>query len=552
MQQKYISGLFLLLFCCINVFGQQSNQYLLKELDEIIGNRTQYVRQKEDKIDYLKKLSSAEASPVRKIDIQSQLIEEYSNYQADSAFHYIGINRRLQEKNNLEQLQSRFQYAFICAQSGLFNESQLCLDSLRKEISSMTTTQRAEYYKLYERLYMNLREYAKGSHLEDVYGKLELAYCDSILAYVSHNSQFYHYYKFKAEYIGQDFDAAESSIKKYMELTDSVSNDAARGYYQLSNICKERGDTINEIRYLILSVFADEKSAVRQNRSMRLLAQILYAQGDIKRAYRYLQISSDDANFYNTRLRNSQIAEVLPIIEKDYQSERDENESRLRLGIILISILLVIIIAISIYLRKKLKQLSSVRKDLMVINKNLSAINEEVKEKNEALGKLAFDLGESDSVKEKYVGYFLKLCSTYIQKISEYQKLVNRKIKAGQIDDLYKMTSSDKYLLQETKEFYKNFDEAFLNIYPSFVQDFNSLLQDDKPFSLKEGELLNTELRIYALIRLGIKESSQIAEFMGYTPVTIYSYRTKVKSKAKDKENFDRDILKTGRSYFTS
>lgn len=552
MQQKYFSALFLLLFCCINVFGQQSNQHLLKELDEVIANRSQYVHRKEDKINYLKKLSSAETSHVRKIDIQSQLIEEYNNYQADSAFHYIAVNRKLQRVNNRDQLQSKFQYAFVCAQSGLFNESQLCLDSIGEDIHLLTTAQKTEYYKLYERLYMNLREYVKGSHLEDVYGKLELAYCDSVLAYIPQASQFYYYYKFKTEYIGQDFDAAENSIKKYMELTDSVSNDAARGYYQLSNICKERGDTENEIKYLILSVFADEKSAVRQNRSMRLLAQHLYAQGDIKRAYRYLQISSGDANFYNTRLRNSQIAEALPIIEKDYQSERDKNEFRLSLGIILISILLVIIIAISIYLRKKLKQLSSVRKDLMMINANLNAINEEVKEKNDALGKLAFDLGESDSVKEKYIGYFLKLCAVYIQKISEYQKLVNRKIKAGQIDDLYKMTSSDKYLLQETKEFYKNFDEAFLNIYPSFVQDFNSLLQDDKQFYLKEGELLNTELRIYALIRLGIKESSQIAEFMGYTPVTIYSYRTKVKSKAKDKENFDKDILKTGRGYFMS
>lgn len=343
------------------------------------------------------------------------------------------------------------------------------------------------------------------------------------------------------------YEEAFEPIQNYLACIDTLSNEAARAYYQLSLLYKQKGDRENEERELIRSVIADEHSAVRQNRSLRLLAQLLYEQGDIKRAYRYIQVSSVDANFYNTRLRNSQVAEALPIIERDYQLERDRQERRLRIGILLISVLFVIILLFALYIRRKRRQLSVARRELIRQNEDLNQMNEEMREKNEELFRLADELQESDQIKEKYVGYFLQLCSVYIQKIGEYRKTVNRKIRTGQIDDLYRMTASTQALQTETKEFYKKFDEAFLHIFPNFVADFNNLLREDQRFDLKKEELLNTELRIFALIRLGIKDSSQIAEFLSYNPVTIYSYRTKVKSKAINKGSFDKNIMEIRR-----
>ncbi len=543
--RNYIRVILLLLSAQACTAAAQPDKSLLKHMDDLINNRHLYMQQKTDRIAYLKQLAEAETNEDRKYDITDRIIHEYSNFQADSAFVYIEKNRSLAEKyDDPDRLTAnRFQYAFVCAQSGLFNETRSALESLPVKPKEMNKNRRIEYFRLCERFYMNLKEYAQGTHMEEKYRKKELAYGDSVMAVASPDSQLYYLYKFKKEFADNKPEEAEKSIRQYIRLSDSISNDAARGYYFLSRICKIKEDFPNEEKYLIQSVEADIKSAVKQNRSLRVLARLLYEKGDAERAYHYLRVSSEDANFYNTRFRNSQIAEALPGIEKEYRQQRDRQESRLRAGIAIISGLTGIILVFSVYLSKKRKQLADARKKLMKINADLTVINEEIKKKNTELNRLAEVLRESDQVKEKYVGYFLKLCSDYIQKMGEYQKLVNRKIKVGQIEDLYKITSSGQYIHSVAKEFYRKFDEAFLSIYPNFVEDFNQLLRENQRFVLKNGDLLNTELRMFALIRLGIKDSAQIAEFMGYTPVTIYSYRTKVKSRAIDKDRFDRDIM---------
>lgn len=526
-----------------------NNELLLKGLDRLLKERMTYVRQKEAKIDYLKQLAVTEISADKRSDITARLIEEYSNFQSDSAFHYIEKNRMLIEelKNKDKLLENRFQYIFLCAQSGFLNESHAALMELEPLYDEMNTGQKLEYNKLYERLYMNLREYAQKSHLENIYEQKELAYSRRICELADTQSKDFFYCSFKQHYAENNLPEAEKNIMAYYHLLDSTSNDAARALYHLSLIYKAKKDTLNEEKCLIQSVTADVKSAVKQNRSLRLLAEMRNKKGDIQRAYHYLDISLQDANFFNTRLRNSQIAEAIPIIQREYQLQRDKQEFYLRTGMLITSLCLLLIVGIALYLRRKRRELSVARSQLVGINEELSHINSEVQQKNKELNELTTSLMESDRVKEKYIGHFLKLCSMYIQKIGDYQKLVNRKIKSGQIDDLYKMNSSTQYLLKESKDFYSQFDEAFLQIYPSFVEEFNMLLKEDEQFTLKEGDLLNAELRIYALIRLGIKDSSQIAEFMGYNPVTVYTYRTKVKSRAKDKENFDKDILNIAR-----
>lgn len=541
--------LFIFVLATTNVCaGTSGNKSLLGELDQLLKERTAYVRKKENKINYLKQLSSSEASVDKRYDIISRLIEEYSNFQSDSAFHYIEQNRLLAEslQSKDKWLENRFQYIFLCAQAGLLNEAHRVLLKLEDQYPDMSTGQKAEYNKQYERLYMNLRELAQNSHLEEEYRKQELKYSRIISELVPRKSKDFYYYSFKRHYAEGNLEEAQKDIAAYYQLVDSASNEAARALYHLSLIYKVKEDKLNEEQSLIRSVMADIKSAVKQNRSLRLLAQIQNDKGDIRRAYRYLDISLQDANSYNTRLRNSQIAEVIPIIQKEYQLQRDKQELYLRVGIIISIFFLLLILGIALYLRKKRKDLSVARSQLLSINDKLNRINCEVQEKNGKLQSLTSNLMESDRVKEKYIGHFLKLCSMYISKIGDYQKLVNRKIKSGQIDELYKLNSSTQYLLKESKDFYSQFDEAFLQIYPSFVKELNGLLKEDQQYIFKEGELLNAELRIYALIRLGIKDSSQIAEFMGYNPVTVYTYRTKVKSRAKDKSNFDQEVLKIG------
>lgn len=545
-------GLFMFIWMTTSVSaGTDGSKSLLEELDQLLKGRVTYVRKKENKIDYLKQLLSSEKSVNKKYDIILRLIEEYSNFQSDSAFCYIEQNQlfagRLQDKDKL--LENRFQYVFLCSQAGFLNEAHVVLSGLEVQYSDMDIDQKIEYNKQYERLYMNLREHAQNSHLEEEYRRKELEYSRIICELVPEKSKDFYYYSFKQSHAEGDLEAAQRDIAGYYQLVDPVSNDAARALYHSSLIYKAQKDRLNEEQSLIRSVMADIKSAVKQNRSLRLLAQIQNAKGDIRRAHRYLDISLQDANFYNTRLRNSQIAEAIPIIQKEYQLQKEKQALYLRVGIIISISFLLFILGIAIYLRKKSKDLSIARSLLLSANEKLSHINSEVQDKNKELQSLTSNLVESNRIKEKYIGHFLKLCSMYISKIGDYQKLVNRKIKTGQIDELYKLNSSTQYLLKESKDFYSQFDEAFLHIYPSFVKEMNGLLKEDQQYIFKEGEFLNAELRIYALIRLGIKDSSQIAQFMGYNPVTVYTYRTKVKSRAKDKENFDQEVLKIGSMY---
>ena len=212
----------------------------------------------------------------------------------------------------------------------------------------------------------------------------------------------------------------------------------------------------------------------------------------------------------------------------------------------LISLLTLLLISAVIYIYRQMKRLAEARNHLQETNGQLKVLNGELHQMNARLQLANRQLSESNQIKEEYIGRFIKLCSTYIDKLDGYRRMVNKKVCAGQIEELAKITRSSNALNAELDELYKNFDTAFLHLFPNFVAQFNALLQEDEQIVLKRDELLNTELRIFALIRLGINDSSQIAEFLRYSVNTIYNYRAKVKNKAcvsrDDFENLVREI----------
>lgn len=542
-KQIYITALLTLLIASISI---KSENIEIKKIDHLIKERTTFIEQKEDKINYLKQLRSKESDRELVYNITNQIIEEYSNYQSDSAFMYIEANKKIALATNDQKqiIDNLFKYIFVCAQAGLLNEAEKQLQTLYPKVSEMNTIQKVEFYNLYNRLYMNLREFSQNSPLERKYRDLENLYCDTVLMYAPLDSKTYNLYQFKKAFTNNDLELAKENILYFISKIDSLSNDAARAYYYLYQIADLENETTYKMNYLTQSVSIDLKSAVMQNRSLRVLAEYLYQSGDISRAYQYMSLSLADANFYNTRLRNSQVAEVLQVVEKDFQIQRNKQELRMTIVIILTIVLLICLVAVCIYLRIKKKELMGFKNELLKTNNELKAINIEIETNNNVLTQMSIQLKESDELKEKYLGHFIKLCSTYIKNITVFKKNINRKIKLGQIEEVHNMTLSSMQESADFKEFYEEFDQSFLNIYPDFVTKFNLLLKEDQRFQIKKENALNTELRIYALLRLGIKDSSQIADFMNYTPVTIYSYRTKVKSRAINKDTFEEDILR--------
>ena len=246
----------------------------------------------------------------------------------------------------------------------------------------------------------------------------------------------------------------------------------------------------------------------------------------------------DDASFCNVRHRAEEGASFYTIINTAYQQKEAKQKRELLFLLILISVLSVALIIALVYVYKQVKRLVKTRKELSYSNEQLAKLNAELHEINQ-------NLEEANLIKEAYIAHFFNLCSAYIDKLENYRKLLYKKASKNQYDELVKLLKSNTLVEEELEALYKNFDTIFLKIYPHFVTHFNALLEETEQIQPKKGELLNTELRIFALIRLGITDSNKIAEFLRYSLRTVYNYRTKVRNKAKgERDEFEEKVKK--------
>jgi DNA-binding CsgD family transcriptional regulator/type II secretory pathway pseudopilin PulG len=233
---------------------------------------------------------------------------------------------------------------------------------------------------------------------------------------------------------------------------------------------------------------------------------------------------------------------ILSLIDETYQVTIEKQKAKLQSYAIVISVLAILLVIALAYIYRQMRRLSAARHNLQSANDQLKSINLELKELNARLSQANIELSESNQIKEVYIGRFIKLCSTYIEKLDEFRRMVNKRISSGKTDELLQYTRSYESLDDVIQEFYANFDSAFLRIFPDFVEKVNGLLCPDDKIILKKDELLNTELRILALVRLGIHDSSQIADFLRYSVNTIYNYRAKVKNRALSRDDFEDKI----------
>lgn len=308
----------------------------------------------------------------------------------------------------------------------------------------------------------------------------------------------------------------------------------------LASVYGAKGDHKQEKKYLTISAIADVQSGTKEYISLWKLANLLYGEGDIERAYTYMECSMQDATFCNARYRTMEISGMLPVINSTYEAKLHEEKEQLVTLFIWISILAAVLLVALVYIYHQMKRLSLARKTMDDMNKELKHINGDLQELNARLQ-------ESNRVKEEYIGYVFNMCSVYIDKQEEFRKMLARKVKAGQLDDLVKTIHSTTFVTGELKEFFHTFDSVFLKLYPKFVNDFNNLLQENERIYPKEGELLTPELRVFALIRLGISDSGKIATFLHYSSQTVYNYRLKVRSKSfLSKEDFLNMVQKIG------
>ncbi|MDR1202217.1 MAG: DUF6377 domain-containing protein [Tannerellaceae bacterium] len=529
--------IFILLTGVVELSAINSIDSLLIELDKTLSNGHLYMEQKEHRLNRLKIQLEQELSSDKQYDITYRIIDEYKSYMSDSALVYVNRNIQLaNQQNNIAWLiQAKLQYAFVLSSSGLFIEAESILKSIPKK--PMDKEMLVDYYKGLELLYINISIYQEGKVLTN-YEESIREYRDSVLYYLPDNAPERMFYQFLIADSDNKSDSALAYLESYLAALHPGTHEHAKKMYNLSMLYEKTGDTEQQIKSLILAVMSDVKDAVKENRALLDLAIWLYNQGSIDKAFAYIQYALNDANFYNARFRFFEISKALPIITSAYQQASIEHNQKLKIRLYIFSILFFVMLLLAVLIHKT--ALGKARKKLKETNENFEELNNNLNHLNR-------ELSEANHIKEEYIGYFIDLCSEYIGNLEEYRKTVSNKIAAKRFDELLRSTGTSSDKANEIKELYVNFDKAFLNIYPEFVSSINKLLVKEARFDIKKGDLLTTELRIFALIRLGITDSAKIATFLRCSLQTVYNYRSKIKRSSLDElKDIEEQIKKIG------
>lgn len=529
-----------MMFCVVvnNIAANNTLDSLLLELDRTIANEQIYNEQKENYINNIRfKLTAASLTHEDQYLLYQQLAKEYETYRCDTAIIYSRERLQLAEKTENRNWinESKFQLASVLAKACMFEKAMDILESINKE--ELNSQQLMTYYKTCLSTYVYLTEfYQYGFETAELTHKREV-YRDSLLMVLAPDSPDYaiHY---GTKYIESgETDRAEQLLLSYYPNLWPDTRDFALFSSIIAYLYEHKGDVTKRKEYLAMSAIADIKAANKENISLRFLATLIYGEGDVKRANVYIKKSMDDANFYNGRLRNFQTSRIFPIINEAYQHERAVQEKKLTFLLIVASLLLLVLIAMFYFVMRQMRKLSRAKQEIMRINDQLNQLNSELQMVNETQKETNRSLTEANYIKEQLISSFLEICTEYIDKFEKFKIFVNRKIKTGQANDLLRITGNTDNAAQELKELYANFDKAFLAIYPDFVHEFNKLLRTEERYAERDDQTLNQELRIFALVRLGITDRNKIATFLHYTLRTVYNYRHKVKSKAINQED---------------
>ena len=320
----------------------------------------------------------------------------------------------------------------------------------------------------------------------------------------------------------QDEQAKQILLEAYAKLKPY---DRQMGFvaYSLAEIYRRQKEVDEQKKFLIAAAISDIHNSVKEYLALQELATILFEEGDNKRAYAYMGRALDDAVFCNARQRTIAMADVWPVIQKSHERESASRTLWLTIGLILIGLLSVFLIVMIFYINRRLKELKETRK-------LLSTTNEQLK--------------ESNHIKDEYITRFLNQCSMYIDKLDTYRKHIYRLFSAGKRAELMETLKSQEFVDRELESFYATFDETFLGLFPNFVEDFNTLLKPDEQIIPKQSRRLSTDLRIFALIRLGVKENELICSFLRCSKATVYAYRSRVRLKSLCPDKFDEQVMR--------
>jgi len=516
---------------------------LFTALENEMSKREYYDRKKENRIDSLVQSLSKINRPIEKYELISEIIEEYRYFDFNKALYYLERNIEIAEElgDDLLLNKSKLSLGLLLVDTGRYKESIDALNSIKRHYLQESLID--DYYIAYKESYSGLSFYTAVKWNRENYELLYSSYRDSLFSRLDPQSE-------EALRLSEKAFRDQRQVEKALLVNDVRLSKVKMGSREFSLIRFERsllfelqGNTQQQKKNLLLSAISDIRASVKDNASMGVLATLMFQENAIEKAHDYINFSFDDAEFYNSQLRFINIANSLPYITKAYEKTRTKQNEELKQLLILISVLASFLLVAIFIVFKQYKKILIARNKLEEAIEQLNETNAKLKESNIELKQLYKELSDLDRVKEHYIGTFLNLYSEYITKLDVYRKLVRKYVNKNQMNSLLELSKSKQFIDEELEIFNKNFDDSFLHIYPDFVDRVNELLIPNHNIQLKDKNKLNTDLRILALIKLGITNSSRIAKILRYSVNTIYNYRANIKSQAKNKSDFE-DLIK--------
>ncbi len=529
------------LMAAVALAGQAKGQFA--RLDSLIAVQPHIVAEKETRLAQMKADLAAEATVLGRYGIMRRLYEEYAAYQYDSAYAYvsqcISLAQAMGDAARLNE--SRLNLAHILSTACLMEQARQTLAQI--DTTQLTPDQFITYYRTRTDLLIYQAEYMQGTRYADEAVRQLIAVRQRVAALDGPKDNV-SYLVTKAESLAdggnqqQAIDLLASLLPRYKSgdrMYSIITSTMSFHYSQLD-------DRDKQMEYLIKSAESDLEGCIRENTSHRAIADRLFDEGDIDRAYRYMRVAVDDANFYGTRLRNIQASGIVPKILNAYQTKQEQGNRKMMwlLGVISLIALLLVGGVIAIYqLLKRYRRLNEQKK---AINEQLRQVNGQLHDTVEQLHESNALLQEREKLKEEYIARFLALSSRFIDRGEEQRKALYRLYRDRKTEELARELKSTHSGNENAQLFYENFDNAFLNIFPNFVDEVNKLLQEGGKIEVKQGKRLTTESRVLALIRIGITDNQSIANILRASLTTIYTYRSKLKARALDKDSFETQV----------
>ncbi|MBO4660168.1 MAG: transcriptional regulator [Prevotella sp.] len=516
---------------------------LYRVLDDAISQSPSYIAAHQQNIRRIQADLIKSKKLSQRYDLSYRLYEAYLSFRSDSALYYLdncaAIAKQAGRTNDVALCKAK--KAFLCSTIGLFNETLEILSSIPQE--NLNKSGMEVYYRAYSHVYTQLGYYTKLDDLRKEYLHKAAGY-DSLLNEII-TPQSEHYMQILEEMAINSNDHAQSMMvnNEWIEQIKEDSREyAIAAFYRYLEMMAAQ-DSIQMMQWLVRSAIADVRNAVMDQGSMWELANQLLKAGSIAHAYRYIDFASECAERFGTRLRSWQISPIVSNVSRVYQEENKRQSALMWMLIGVISLLAISVFGSLLFVSRQRNRLKNMNLRLQESMQQLSKSSAQQADLNTQLKELNSQLAESNHVKEEYVGRFMQQCSIYIDKMDEMRRRVSRMAKNHEYEQLAQLTRHAEFKEKELDEFYALFDTAFLQLFPDFVEKFNALLKPEERITLEEGAKLTTTLRVFALIRLGIEDSSKIAEFLHYSVNTIYNYRARVKNGAiRDREHFEDNV----------